>query len=78
MTTGDIALLISILSVVIAGIALGWNIYRDLQRPTLRINFSVNEIIGTEGVVSHDNLIISGTNMGPGKIILNGIFLTKP
>lgn len=78
MTTGDIALLVSIFSVAIAGIALGWNIYRDLQRPKLKVNFSVNAIVGTEGITSIDELIISATNLGPGKILADGIILKRP
>ena len=74
----NIAIWISIFSLLIAAIALGWNIYRDISKPKLKINFGLNLILGEAGVEGEPILTLSGTNLGPGKIILNGIILKRP
>lgn len=77
METSGYALLISIISVSIAGIALGWNIYRDLQKPRFKVDIGFNVPFGEEGAISEPLFTLSGTNFGPGKIKLIGISL-KP
>jgi hypothetical protein len=74
----SMAIWISIISILIAAIALGWNIHRDLLKPKLKVDFGVNLLIGERGVEGEPMLVISSTNFGPGKIILSGIILRKP
>jgi hypothetical protein len=74
----NIAIWISIFSVLIAAISLGWNIHRDLSKPKLKVNFGLNLIFGERGVEGGPILTLSGTNLGPGKITLNGISLKRP
>jgi len=74
----NIAIGISIFSLLIAAISLGWNIYRDLSKPKLKVNFGLNLILGERGVEGDPILTLSGTNLGPGKIIINGIILKRP
>jgi len=78
MSTADVAIFISFFSLFVAAISLGWNIYRDLQRPRLNVQFSLNILLGEEGPESDDNLVISATNLGSGIIKLNGIILKRP
>ncbi len=67
------AILISILSIAIATLALGWNIYRDvILKPKLKVRFRISRIIHGE-YKSPSKLSISATNFGPGKIKCNGI-----
>lgn len=77
-TGANIALWVSLFSLLIASISLGWNIYRDLLKPKLRVRFSLNFIFSEAGVEKESQLIISGTNFGPGCIILNGVILLRP
>lgn len=74
----NIAIWISLFSLLIAAIALGWNIYRDISKPKIKVNFGLNLIVGERGVEGGPILKLSGTNLGPGKIILNGIILKRP
>jgi len=71
------AIWISFISLAIAAIALGWNIHRDLLKPTLKVDFGQNLLFGEEGVEGQ-LLVITGTNHGPGRLILSGIILRKP
>lgn len=66
MIYSDPAFWISIVSLTIAGISLGWNIYKEFMKPRLKLLL----------ILRPDNLIISATNRGPGKItIRNQAFL---
>jgi len=71
MTKEEIAILISIASFLLAAIALGWNIYRDVVlKPRLRVTVS-KAMIGSEVMKPTDNFMISAVNFGPGKIRLS-------
>jgi hypothetical protein len=63
------ALFISALSLAIAALSLGWNIYRDvILKPKLKVRFGVKEII-LPSVPEHlTKLILTATNFGPGRI----------
>jgi len=65
---------ISILSLFVAALALGWNIYRDLVlKPRLRVRFSVSKV-AMQGVDEHPTFLrLSATNWGPGATVCNMI-----
>jgi hypothetical protein len=68
MSTADIALLVSIGSLIVAGTSLGWNIYRDaIMKPKLRVAVHVGRVIQEPYMRNLDRLIVTATNMGPGK-----------
>lgn len=68
-------LLISTLSLGVAGTALGWNIYRDvLMKPRVKADVCVGSVIGGVGPrVEH--VVVSATNHGPGRVRLEMINL---
>jgi hypothetical protein len=70
MTNDQIAILISTASFVLAAIALGWNVYRDIiLKPRLRV--SVNHVrMHVEGRKPSSKFLVSAVNFGPGKIRL--------
>lgn len=72
-----LALIISFISVLIAGISLGWSIRRDLLRPRVKVQFAVSQMATEEGPENERHLVISGTNVGPGEVQLTAIHL-KP
>jgi hypothetical protein len=76
-TIDNTAIWISFVSLAIAALALGWNIHRDLLKPKLKVDFGVNLLVGERGVEGKPLLVISGTNHGPGKLILSGIILRR-
>jgi hypothetical protein len=71
-----ISLFISVSSLLIAGLALGWNIYRDvIMKGRVKIRFGWRVIIdGQES--TPDMIMLSGVNHGPGKVVLRMI-ITK-
>lgn len=76
MTTSETALLISGISVVIAFSALSWNVYRDiLLKPKLKVRFSINLIVDPTQQLEDmlRELIITGTNFGPGAMYVTTI-----
>src|SRR5450756_1986834 len=72
LTTETAAILISLFSIVIAGVALGWNVYRDvILKPKLRVRFSVANVV-TPGVGRDGTFLnITGTNFGPGELVVS-------
>jgi hypothetical protein len=76
MSKESVAILISIASILLASLSLGWNIYRDIiLKARLKVRFMV-------GVLHHPNfnkplerLIVSTTNFGPGKIKCTMLFI---
>ena len=76
MDTSELAILISIFSVILAAISLGWNIYRDVVlKPKVVVDFAVKNIVGTGIEVSPDYIGITATNHGPGPVNLNTVVL---
>jgi len=68
MTKDEIAIVISIASLCVAAIALGWNIYRDVVlKPRLRVSV-MRAVIASEAIRPSNKFIISAVNFGPGKI----------
>jgi len=62
---------VSLLSLVLAGIALGWNIYRDvILKARVRVQFAVVSIVapGERGGERTKYLKIGVTNHGPGPV----------
>jgi hypothetical protein len=77
MDRADIAILISVLSFGIACAALAWNIFRELWlRPRLRVSVDV-VVLGSEVMKPENNILICGTNFGPGKIRINTIRVNR-
>ena len=78
MSTAELAIIISIFSVVVAAISLGWNIYRDVVlKPKVIVTFAVKNIVGTGMKPSPDFVGISATNHGPGAVVLNSVVLKQ-
>ncbi|MEQ1813502.1 MAG: hypothetical protein ABL860_03500 [Candidatus Nitrotoga sp.] len=73
MSKDDIAIVVSLASICLAAIALGWNIYRDIVlKPRLRVSVFKGTL--TSGAIkATDQFIISAVNFGPGKLHLNSI-----
>jgi len=70
----EIAIIVSIISVLIAGLSLGWNIYRDIIiKPKVKIKLSISTIL-QQGTRSRPEYVsIEATNFGPGVIKLSMI-----
>jgi hypothetical protein len=76
MTTATIALIVSCLSLVISGIALGWNIYKDVYlRARVRTLFRLMVLMA--GNHREWRYCFSATNLGPGKVNLQALALVK-
>jgi hypothetical protein len=77
MSAGQIALLISFGSMLVAATSLGWNIYRDvIRKPKLRVTLIVGAIVYSSK--DHSNrVVITITNFGPGKSQANMLQLRK-
>jgi len=71
MNKDEIAILVSLISLGVAALALGWNIYRDIiLKPKLRVSVK-KALIAVEGFPNKNHFIISAVNFGPGIINLN-------
>jgi hypothetical protein len=67
MTTAHIAIIISLISASIAGLSLGWNIYRDvILKPKLEIFFGIRSLVGPGIGGTPEYLVLTATNFGPG------------
>lgn len=72
MTTAELAIIISILSAVIASLSLGWNIYRDVVlKAKIIIGLSVSTIVQRGNPKRLEYVIIKATNHGPGSVNLS-------
>jgi hypothetical protein len=79
MRPEQLALIVSIVSVLISSVALGWNIYRDIiLKARVRVSFSVVSILHESFPERPQYLYISATNFGPGAITLNMILAKEP
>lgn len=73
-----VAIIISIVSVIIGGLALGWNIYRDVVlKPRLKVTFGVRIIIQSGVPEQLKFLILSVTNHGPGLVKINMVSIRR-
>ncbi|MFC1335392.1 MAG: hypothetical protein G8D89_02085 [gamma proteobacterium symbiont of Clathrolucina costata] len=73
MTTSEIAIFVSGISVVIAFFSLLWNVYRDvLLKPKLKVTFGIYHIFEPDILQDEmpQEMIIEGTNHGPGAMIV--------
>ncbi len=78
MSAGEIALLISFGSLLIAATSLGWNIYRDvIRKPTLRVRLMVGQIAHSTFPENLSRVVVTITNFGPGKSEANMLLLRK-
>jgi len=80
MTTEQISLLISVLAIAIAGIALGWNVYRDIiLKARVKVSLQISDIIFPEPDTrpTETYISISATNFGPGKVKIMNIALVN-
>ena len=74
MATDQLALLVSIASALIASLALGWNIYRDVVlKPTILVKVAVVTIIHESLPERPQYLNITATNHGPGPVTASSI-----
>ena len=72
MTTAELAIVISIFSVAIAGLSLGWNIYRDIVlKAKIKISFGIRTIVQHGVEERPEYVIITATNHGPGSAKLS-------
>lgn len=69
-----VAALISLISVLLAGLSIGWNIYRDvLLKPKLRVDISISSLIGPDLPADPretEHIAVSAVNHGPGGAII--------
>lgn len=76
MDKATVAIIVSVISAIIAGLSLGWNIYRDLVlKPRLKIKFAIKKLF-TPGIEQMSKYIsISATNFGKASITIEKIRL---
>ena len=68
MNGDDVSLLISIIAAIIAAIALGWNIYRDvILKAKVKVSLHVVTLYHEELPEKPEFIRISVTNFGPGR-----------
>jgi hypothetical protein len=74
MAPDQLALIVSIVSVVIASLALGWNVYRDvILKPKVVVSVAVVAVIHETLPHRPQYLNITATNFGPGVVTLSSI-----
>lgn len=72
----ELALGISIFSVIVAAFSLGWNIYRDVMlKAKVKVAFGVRVMLHSSMPERPRLLIISATNFGPGAVTLSAIYV---
>lgn len=74
MDRNDIAIVVSVMSLSVAALSLGWNIYRDVVvKAKVKVTFGVRVIIHASMPERPTFLNISLTNFGPGVVTLSMI-----
>jgi hypothetical protein len=74
MATDQLALIVSVCSAILASLALGWNIYRDVVlKAKVVVSFSVVTILSEALPHKPQYLDITATNFGPGAVSLGTI-----
>jgi hypothetical protein len=72
MTTMDkatIAIIISMGSLLVAGLSLGWTIYRDFaMKPRVKVSFGMRMLFHNALPKPVPKIVISVTNLGPGTV----------
>jgi hypothetical protein len=78
MGQNNLAILISFLSLLVAALSIGWNIYRDvIMKARLRVNFKIALISHPTLPKPLERINITATNFGPGKIKCNMLQLKE-
>jgi hypothetical protein len=78
MNPSNIAILISLISASVAGLSLGWNIYRDIiLKPKVLIKVYIGAVISNVLNNNTTYVVISATNFGPGTTTLSMIHVKK-
>ena len=78
MSESSIAVLVSVLSAMVAALALGWNIYRDvIMKANLHVAVDVVTVVTPGSQRSEKFVSVSGTNFGPGDSIVQMIHARK-
>lgn len=75
-----IPILISILSLVLSCISLGWNIYRDLiLKARLKVRFYIANVVMQGHHNNNTYIALTAINFGPGEVICNTVcFKNRP
>ena len=74
----NFALVISIISVALSMLSLGWNIYRDVVlKARVAVSFALKNIIQANAGPSPTYIGIRATNHGPGSVNLSSISLVQ-
>ena len=74
MSTAEFALVVSIFSVIVASLALGWNVYRDVVlKAHVDVSFAVITIIHESLPHRPQYLNLKVTNFGPGPVNISTI-----
>jgi hypothetical protein len=74
----SLAIFISIFSVLVAALSLGWNIYRDvILKAKIKVSITYGFITSPGIAKPLDRIIISATNFGPGRVHLSGLRLQE-
>lgn len=74
-TAATLSLVLSIVSVLVAGMSLGWNIYKEIGlKAKVEISLQIMKLV-TPGVkVEGEFLVLSATNFGPGIVNLKTVY----
>lgn len=74
MQLNQIAIILSVFSVLVSALALGWNIYRDvILKPRVRVWFAVVSILSEGSPEAPQYLNLKVTNHGPGSLKISNI-----
>ena len=78
MDQATVAIIISVFSVLLAALSLGWNVYRDVVlKPKVVVTIAIKNIVCAGMAPSPDYIGISATNHGPGSVKLNAMLLKE-
>ena len=76
MDNSSVAILVSLISIGVAALSLGWNIYRDIiAKPKIAISFGVSTIIVPNLDEEQEYISLSATNHGPGSVTISSILI---
>jgi hypothetical protein len=74
MFTDQIALVVSFFSVIVASLALGWNIYRDIiLKPKVEVTFDAVTLYSKSWPHQPQYLNLKAINFGPGVVNVNNV-----
>ena len=71
-------LTLSIFSIGLACLALGWNIYRDIVlKPRVQTTIGVYDVILEDGSTIGARIEVRATNFGPGEIVIHNLVASR-